>query len=97
MSDSHVHIVCDYERDIAYVVTVGVSHDSNFPPLARDHMGHKVISLTDNSNSETASGNALEEGASSFNSSESLLSDEGVKEDRTEVLMPHPILIDVEI
>lgn len=97
MSDSHVHIVCYYERDIAYVVTVGVSHDSNFPPLARDHMGHKVISLTDDSNLETTSGNSLEEGASSFNSSESLLSDDGGKEDRAEVPMPPPILIDVEI
>lgn len=52
MGDSHVHLVSDSESNVFSGAEMMVSPDSYLPLLARDRMGYKVISLTDDFDSE---------------------------------------------
>lgn len=60
-------------------------------------MGHKVVSFTDDSDSKKVYGNSFDEKVSSLNSFVVIMSDDGIMEGRTKVLIPSPVLSDVKI
>lgn len=47
MSDVTVHLMSGSKCDISPIVGMRVSPDSRLPPIAHDHMGPEVISLSD--------------------------------------------------
>lgn len=91
MNDSHIHIVSDYECDTSYIARMGTSHNSNPSLIACYRIGHKVISLIDDSISERVYGNFLDEINSSIDYFAALLLDVDVDEGHTSVLMPPPV------
>lgn len=58
MGDSTVHLVSDSESDISSAAGIRLSSNSHLSPLAHDRMGPKVISLSDNYDSERGFGNS---------------------------------------
>lgn len=67
---------------------MGVSPDSHLQSLTCDRLGQETISPSDDSNSKRVYGNSLDEGASSFDNFETLLSDDNKEGNYTEVPMP---------
>lgn len=88
MSDSVIRIVSDYESDISSAVGTWVSPYSYSHPISHDRVGHKVVSLTSDFDSERVSGNSLDEKASSLDSFAALLSDDDAEEGHDVVLIP---------
>lgn len=88
MNDDTINLESKYEINISSITGMWVSLDSHLPPLSHDRMGQKVISLSDDYDSERVSRNSLDEIASSFDSFEALLSDDGEGGDHIDVAMP---------
>ena len=70
MSDIPICLDNDHESDISFTTKMGVSPDSQSPPLSHDHIGHKFVSLTNDFVPERVSGNSFNEIAFSLNSFE---------------------------
>lgn len=51
----------DSESSVSYIVGTDVVSDSHSSSLTYNYMGHEVVSLTDDSGLERASGNSLDE------------------------------------
>lgn len=75
----------------------GVYLDSQSSHLAHDHLGHEVISLTDDSYSKRVFENSFNERASSLESFKALLSDDTGEGGHTDVHMTPRVLFYGEI
>lgn len=78
MSDITVNLVSDSGSETCYASRMRISLNSHLPPLDHDHLKQKVISLSEDSDSERVYGDSLQEKVSSSGSLESLLSNEGM-------------------
>lgn len=65
MSDNIVDLVSDYEVKTSYTYAMGASPYSPHPYLSSDHVGPKIITQSDESGSDWAYENSLEEETSS--------------------------------
>lgn len=89
ISGSLICIANDYASDVSSVARMGVSHSSNPSHFVYDHVGSKVISLNNDSDSERLLGDSRDERSSSRNSSfNALLSNDDFEEGHTVVSMP---------
>lgn len=75
----------------------GVYLDSQSSHLSHDHLGHEVISLTDDSYSKRVFENSFDERASSLESFKALLLDDSDEGDHTDVDMTPHVLFYGEI
>lgn len=95
--DSIVNLVHISESRAPFIVLMGVSSNSHLPSPTYEHIGQKVIPLSDDFDSKMAFRNTFDEGASSLDSFEALLLDDCKRDVPIEVPMPPPILIQEDI
>lgn len=88
MNDNSICIISDSESSLSFTVGIRVAFDSRSPSLTHDYTGHKVVSLTDDSDPKRVSRNSLDERAYSLDYFEPLFSDEDGDDDHTKVPMP---------
>lgn len=90
--NNHIRLDSDSKSSVSSAVGMRVAPDWHSPSLTQDYVGHEVVSLIDDSNSEREVYNSLDKRASSLDSFYALLSYDNGKKDHTEVPMPPPIL-----
>lgn len=97
MSDNTVKLMSNSESETSYASRMGKSLDSHLYPLDHDRLEPKAIPLSDNSDLERVFEDSLEEGGSSSNSLETLLSNVNREINHIEISMPPHILPEEEI
>lgn len=93
MNDNSNNLVSDYESDTSFTAGIEESPDSHMFPLAQYRMGEGVISIYDDSDSKMISRNFSDEGASSCESFEALLSNDSEEGNLIKVLIPLVFLL----